>query len=697
MSQERAARAEAVRILSAGEAVTAASPLHDPLRGVASMRRVASCLGTGWLSVVLLASCESELNPPPENFNRWECTFTTCKDADDDGCEDGEILNENLVYHSCIEPGVTQSEAEIVCTDQCEKSYNPIPDPSNFVNCEIITATNTNQPCNGCESGYFTINPGFGPGGDVCYTPESTEQSQALVETTPFSSASFAVDGTTGPTLTPSGTIRYTIVPCNTDPCTILLPAFELTVPNFEFEDAPVNSVHIRNAYALSAGKVFSNGLVLFDPGAVRVGMSLVFDGTPLTLTLTNDLFPVMGFADPANDVFTFSGLFTKLYGEDNDIPVTVSFNLVTTHTNRAPVAVASPDGTIECNAPGGSNVELDAVGSSDPEDNIATYSWLVSGAVVGQGETHSQFFPLGATDYALWVFDTEFAEDRDTATITVEDTTAPTLVPPPDVFHESCDTGGAVFAVGMPTIEDVCDPSAGFTATVVDINGVPADIPLVSGFKFKQGETIIRYEATDADGNASTALQLVTVELGPSCCPTGLETIVGTASDDSINGGNKPQCLAGLAGSDTLSGDNQADVLFGGLGNDTCNGGNQSESIYGGVGNDIIAGDNGADGRPNGLWGGAGHDQISGGNGKDYLRGGAGADSLVGGNGQDVFVIAAACETGPGESIDGGAGVDRIESPLTESELAGLGVSISNVEEFVVTPTLEDAECIDP
>jgi hypothetical protein len=69
----------------------------------------------------------------------------------------------------------------------------------------------------------------------------------------------------------------------------------------------------------------------------------------------------------------------------------------------------------------------------------------------------------------------------------------------------------------------------------------------------------------------------------------------------------------------------------------------------------------------------------------------------LVGGNGQDVFVIAAACETGPGESIDGGAGVDRIESPLTESELAGLGVSISNVEEFVVTPTLEDAECIDP
>ncbi len=37
MSQELAARAEhgeAVRILSAGEAVTAASPLHDPLRGV---------------------------------------------------------------------------------------------------------------------------------------------------------------------------------------------------------------------------------------------------------------------------------------------------------------------------------------------------------------------------------------------------------------------------------------------------------------------------------------------------------------------------------------------------------------------------------------------------------------------------------------------------------------------------------------
>jgi len=69
----------------------------------------------------------------------------------------------------------------------------------------------------------------------------------------------------------------------------------------------------------------------------------------------------------------------------------------------------------------------------------------------------------------------------------------------------------------------------------------------------------------------------------------------------------------------------------------------------------------------------------------------------MFGGNGDDVFVIAAACEAQPGEIIDGGNGWDRIESPLTREELEARGVIVLNIEEFVLTPTLVDAECVDP
>jgi hypothetical protein len=87
----------------------------------------------------------------------------------------------------------------------------------------------------------------------------------------------------------------------------------------------------------------------------------------------------------------------------------------------------------------------------------------------------------------------------------------------------------------------------------------------------------------------------------------------------------------------------------------------------------------------------------IRGGNGKDVLRGGAGRDELYGGNGPDVFIIASPCEVRAGEIIDGGNGVDRIESPLTREQLEQRGVVIRNVEEFVVTPILVDAECAEP
>ena len=64
-------------------------------------------------------------------------------------------------------------------------------------------------------------------------------------------------------------------------------------------------------------------------------------------------------------------------------------------------------------------------------------------------------------------------------------------------------------------------------------------------------------------------------------------QMIIGTANDDTIQGGSSHDILAGGAGADTLIGNAGNDMLLGGAGNDT---------LRGGAGNDILSGGLGAD-----------------------------------------------------------------------------------------------------
>jgi Ca2+-binding RTX toxin-like protein len=78
------------------------------------------------------------------------------------------------------------------------------------------------------------------------------------------------------------------------------------------------------------------------------------------------------------------------------------------------------------------------------------------------------------------------------------------------------------------------------------------------------------------------------------------MATIIGTSSNDTLNGGVADDILYGLDGSDSL---------LGGDGNDT-------------------------------LYGGTGSDTLLGGAGNDYLQGDEGTDFLFGGTGNDVYVV---------------------------------------------------------
>jgi Ca2+-binding RTX toxin-like protein len=156
-------------------------------------------------------------------------------------------------------------------------------------------------------------------------------------------------------------------------------------------------------------------------------------------------------------------------------------------------------------------------------------------------------------------------------------------------------------------------------------------------------------------------------------------DTLTGNNGANSLLGGDGNDTLVGLGGNDGLFGNNGNDVLIGGVGADTHSGGtgsdtasyqtaaagvtanlanaalnageaagdtyNSIENLTGSAFGDNLTGNNGANvilgGNGNDtLTGGGGNDTINGGNGNDTVNGGLGNDSLTGGANNDNFLF---------------------------------------------------------
>lgn len=142
---------------------------------------------------------------------------------------------------------------------------------------------------------------------------------------------------------------------------------------------------------------------------------------------------------------------------------------------------------------------------------------------------------------------------------------------------------------------------------------------------------------------------------------------ILGTATNNTLNGTTANDIIRGLGGNDTLSGDLGDDYMFGDEGNDT---------IKGRDGNDI-------------MYGGAGDDYLEGGNGSDILYGGAGNDTLKGSSGADTFMFTSLADgidiiqdygRSVGDKIDISALLDMYD-PITHliTDFVQIAVSGSN------------------
>lgn len=91
---------------------------------------------------------------------------------------------------------------------------------------------------------------------------------------------------------------------------------------------------------------------------------------------------------------------------------------------NQAPIADAGPDQGIECAGPSGALITLDGSGSSDPDGDPLTYTWIWAGGIA-TGVRPTVQLPLGTTVVTLAVSDGKVTA-TDTVNITVRDTISP-------------------------------------------------------------------------------------------------------------------------------------------------------------------------------------------------------------------------------------------------------------------------------
>ncbi|ACV26428.1 multicopper oxidase family protein [Kangiella koreensis] len=142
------------------------------------------------------------------------------------------------------------------------------------------------------------------------------------------------------------------------------------------------------------------------------------------------------------------------------------------TFCNTPPTANAGVDQVAECSAFDGSSVILNGSASTDPEGDTLSYFWTAPGIVFDDptSVTPSADFPLGDTVVTLTVSDGEFS-DADEVTVTVEDTTDPSIVVTLDKETLWAPNHKLIDIETTVEVTDVCDANPSFELTSITSN----------------------------------------------------------------------------------------------------------------------------------------------------------------------------------------------------------------------------------
>src|SRR5262249_13436868 len=172
------------------------------------------------------------------------------------------------------------------------------------------------------------------------------------------------------------------------------------------------------------------------------------------------------------------------------------------TLVNQPPTADAGPDRTVECNAIGRGVFTLGG-SADDPDNNVASIGWFRGsriGPLVGMLPSVEEVDQAvgTTTSYVLKVIDTFGQYDEDTTSVTVVDTTPPSVTAPATAQAECTGPAGTPVDIGQATATDACDASPDIS------NNAPQLFPL--------GTTTVIWSAIDDSNNVGHATQQVKV-----------------------------------------------------------------------------------------------------------------------------------------------------------------------------------------
>ncbi len=189
------------------------------------------------------------------------------------------------------------------------------------------------------------------------------------------------------------------------------------------------------------------------------------------------------------------------------------TFN-VTVSDTTAPVIFPHENLIVEAIAANGATVSFNLTAIDAVSGSLHVSAWPASGST----------FPIGVTSVALSATDAAGNSVSSSFTVTVIDTTAPTISVPSDIFVEATGSTGA---------------SVGFSASATDLvsGQVSVSASPVSGSVFPLGTTDVQLSAVDAAGNASTASFNITVRdtTAPSLNLPASQTLEATSAAGAV------------------------------------------------------------------------------------------------------------------------------------------------------------------
>ena len=176
---------------------------------------------------------------------------------------------------------------------------------------------------------------------------------------------------------------------------------------------------------------------------------------------------------------------------------ITISYTDPTADTTPPVVTVPGPI-TNEATSPDGAVVTFKATAEDAVDGSVGVTCTPPSGSI----------FPMGTREVSCSATDAAGNTSTENFTVTVRDTTAPSITPPPNITVEATGPNGAVVEYGTDagnscSATDIADHNL----TIIYSGGA-----LPSGSTFPIGTTLIPCFAFDSSGNSSTATFFVTV-----------------------------------------------------------------------------------------------------------------------------------------------------------------------------------------